>query len=59
MNAKGIAVYSGAVDDNPDPSRVIAHYLKDALDAALAGKVHASGPTKAVGTPIKRARSGS
>jgi len=38
INSTGIAVYSGAIDDNSDPARATTHYLKDAIDAALAAK---------------------
>jgi len=56
VNAKGIAVYSGAIDDNSDPMKVKTAYLKEALDAALADKPAGTGETKATGTPIKRIR---
>lgn len=59
VNAKGAAVYRGAIDDNADPARVTAHPLKDALDATLAGKAPTPSTTKAVGTPVKRKARGS
>ncbi len=47
-------VYHGAVDDNArKPDLVKATYLKDALDALLAGKTIAKPETKAVGCGIK------
>lgn len=55
VNAKGAAVYSGSIDDNADPAHVTAHYLKDALDATLAGKAPTTTAMKPAGTPIKRA----
>jgi peroxiredoxin len=55
VDSKGIAVYSGAIDDSADPAHVTAHYLKDAIDAALAGRPVATPETKPSGTPIKRA----
>lgn len=55
VNAKGLAVYSGAIDDNADAARVTSHYLKDALDATLAGKAPPMASTKAVGAPIRKA----
>lgn len=56
VDAKGIVVYSGALDDNPDPGKVRTFYLKEALDAVLADKPVGKGETKAVGSPIKRVR---
>ena len=56
INAKGEAVYSGAIDNNADAAQVTAHYLKDALDAALANKSPATPETKPTGSPIKRVR---
>ena len=49
----GKLVYHGAVDDNKDAGSVKQHYLKDALDAVIAGKDIAEKETKAVGCTIK------
>jgi peroxiredoxin len=57
INAKGIAVYSGAIDNSPDPAHVTTNYLKEALDATLAGKAPATPETKPAGSAIKRVRS--
>jgi peroxiredoxin len=54
LDAKGTVLYHGAIDDNRDGGKVNALYLKDALDAALAGKTVAVAETKAVGSRIKR-----
>ena len=54
VDSKGIAVYSGAVDDNRNAQRAQKHYLKDALDAALAGKAVSVAETRATGCAIKR-----
>ncbi len=54
VNAQGIATYHGAIDDNVNPSGVRNTYLKDALDATLAGKPVTMAETKAVGAPITR-----
>ena len=54
VDAKGTAVYSGAVDDNINPARVGARYLKDALDAILAGKPAPVAKTKPVGASVRR-----
>src|SRR5207247_6647391 len=51
--AAGKLVYHGALDDNKDASKVSQHYLKDALDALLAGKDPVTKETKAVGCGIK------
>jgi peroxiredoxin len=56
VNSKGIAVYNGAVDDNPDAARASVRYLKEALDQTLANKPLSLTPTRATGDPIKRAR---
>lgn len=54
INAGGLAVYRGAIDDNPDPKQVKSSYLKEALDADLANKPITNAETKAKGDPIKR-----
>jgi peroxiredoxin len=55
VNAKGVAVYTGAIDDNLNPTRVTAPYLKAALDATLADKPVAPAETRAIGDTIRRA----
>ncbi len=54
VNSKGIAVYSGAIDDNSNQDAVTKSYLKDALDAALANRTVAVAETKSVGCAIRR-----
>lgn len=50
----GMLVYHGAIDDNAkDPDKVEAHYLRDALEALIAGKEIAMKETKAIGCSIK------
>ena len=50
----GKLVYWGAIDDNhKDANAVKSHYLRDALDALLAGKPVSVAETKAVGCGIK------
>jgi peroxiredoxin len=50
----GKLAYHGAVDDNRgDPAAVKSHYLKDALDAALAGRPSPVAETKGIGCGIK------
>jgi peroxiredoxin len=50
----GKLVYHGAVDDNAkEPQKVSKRWLKDALDAALAGKPVPVAETKALGCSIK------
>ena len=46
-------VYHGAVDDNRDEEAVSAHYLRDALDAVLDGRVPLPSETPAVGCSVK------
>jgi peroxiredoxin len=54
FNAEGRLVYYGAVDDDAqNPQQVEAHYLRDALDAVLAGKPVRMAETKAIGCSIK------
>jgi peroxiredoxin len=46
-------VYHGAVDDNRDEADVTAHYLRDAIEAALAGETPSVTDTPAVGCTVK------
>jgi peroxiredoxin len=46
-------VYHGAVDDNRDETAVAANYLRDALDAVLAGTTPDIADTPAVGCTVK------
>ena len=46
-------VYHGAVDDNRDEEAVSAHYLRDAFDAVLDGRVPLPSETPAVGCSVK------
>jgi peroxiredoxin len=46
-------VYHGAVDDSRDDETVTAHYLRDALDAVLAGQAPPVTETQAVGCTVK------
>ena len=46
-------VYHGAIDDNRDETAVTQRYLRDALDAALAGESPAQAETPAVGCTVK------
>ena len=45
--------YHGAVDDNRDETAASAHYLRDALDAVLAGEAPAVTDTAPVGCTVK------
>lgn len=50
----GRLVYHGAIDDNAkEPQKVEAHYLRDALEAVLAGRPVPMKETKALGCTIK------
>ncbi len=46
-------VYTGALDDNPDPSKVTKKYLELAVEAALAGKLPEVTETRAVGCGVQ------
>ena len=50
----GKLAYHGTIDDNhKDPDQVGKRYLKDALDAVVAGKPPALAETKGIGCGIK------
>lgn len=54
FNASDVLVYQGAFDDSPsDEGKVEAAYLKDALEAMLAGNEIGMTETKAFGCTIK------
>lgn len=46
-------VYHGAIDDSRDENAVSKTYLRDAIEAALAGKAPEVGETPAVGCTVK------
>ena len=48
-------MYRGTVDDNAEePSAVTRHYLRDAIEAALAGRAVPTAETELQGCSIKR-----
>ena len=54
FDKKGKLAYHGAVDDNMrEPEKVTKSYLKDALDAVVAGKAPAVPESKGIGCSIK------
>jgi len=54
LDKGGVVRYRGAIDDNyDDPGAVQRHYLRDALDAVLAGQVPPVTTTDARGCTIK------
>jgi peroxiredoxin len=54
FDAKGRLVYHGTIDDNAqDPAAVKQRWLRDAVEAVLAGKPVATAETKALGCGIK------
>ena len=54
FDASGKLVYHGAIDDNAsDAAAVEVPYLKNALDAVIAGKAVPAAKTKALGCSIK------
>ena len=52
LDAKRRVVYMGSVDDSMYPEKVDRRFLKDAIDAVLAGKPVEIEETKPVGCPI-------
>lgn len=56
VNAKGVAVYSGAIDDSQDAAAVKKRYLHDALTAVVAGKAVEVAETGVTGCPIRKPR---
>lgn len=52
LDAKRRVVYMGGVDDSMYPEKVERRFLKDAIDAVLAGKTVDVEETKPVGCPI-------
>jgi peroxiredoxin len=46
-------VYHGAVDDNREEAHVTTHYLRDAIEAALAGETPPIADTPPVGCTVK------
>ncbi len=54
----GKLLYHGYIDDARNVARIQNHGLRDAIDAALAGKPVANPVTKAFGCTIKKARRG-
>lgn len=54
FDKSGALRYHGAIDDNYDnPNQVKNHYLRDALDAVLAGQTPSTTQTPPVGCTIK------
>jgi peroxiredoxin len=47
-------VYHGAIDDSREEEEVTQRYLRDAIEAVLAGEEPAVGDTPAVGCSVKR-----
>jgi len=54
FDAEGRLVYHGTIDDNAhEPGKVEKRYLRDAVDAVVAGKAVTTQETKALGCSIK------
>lgn len=53
LDANGVLVYRGRVDDSAKREEVKSHDLTDAIDAVLAGKEITTASTKAFGCTIK------
>jgi peroxiredoxin len=56
LDAQGRVAYHGAIDDDTDPGAVRTSYLRDALEAVLAGRAPAPAQTPPVGCTIKWSR---
>lgn len=54
LDANNKLVYHGAIDNNKDESLVKTKYLRDAMDANLAGKPIEKADVQAIGCTIKR-----
>jgi peroxiredoxin len=54
FDQRGVLRYHGAIDDNyDDPRAVRSHYLRQALDAMLAGQTPSLAQTPPVGCTVK------
>jgi hypothetical protein len=53
FDAERRLVYHGATDDNREEEQVTSHYLKDAIEAALADETPPVADTPAVGCTVK------
>lgn len=60
INQKGVLVYAGGLDNDPqnEKGKDAKQYVKDAIDATLAGKEVANKSTEAYGCGIKRVKVG-
>jgi peroxiredoxin len=56
LDAERRVAYHGAIDDSSDPDAASESYLRDALDAVLAGAAPEVAQTRPVGCTIKWAR---
>lgn len=56
LDPGGRVAYHGAIDDSSDPDAATTTWLRDALDAVLAGGTPAPAETPAVGCTIKWSR---
>lgn len=56
FDREGKQIYQGYIDDSRNAARIRNNGLRDAIDAALAGKPVANPQTKAFGCTIKKAR---
>jgi Peroxiredoxin len=54
FNEKNVLLYHGAIDNDRSGENISEHYLRDAVEAALAGKAIAKTKAKAFGCTIKR-----
>jgi len=53
LDGAGNVAYIGAIDDNMNESKATKHYLRDAIDAVLAGSKPQTDTTKPIGCGIR------
>jgi peroxiredoxin len=54
LDASGKLVYHGPIDNSRNPEKITSDYLRDAVEAVLAGKAVRKSEAKAFGCTIKR-----
>ena len=54
LDAAGKLVYHGPIDNSRDPEKISSNYLRDAIEAVLAGRPVQKSEAKAFGCSIKR-----
>ena len=57
FNAENVLVYKGAIDNDSEGSNITQNFLRDAIEATLAGKAVTKTETSAIGCTIKSPKS--